>query len=259
MKMRIAIALLLGSTLATSGCATYTSVRQHQDLQQEAQTISSIAILPPDVSIELIAFTGENEKETQKQEAIGRQLTNDAKSYLTKQGITVVDFDFTKAIAERQDLAFAITQCKEALDKSEKTLYKAPVETKNKGKFNESIGPAANVLAETTGADAFLVVKYNGFEKTAGMIAKDIVASALMTVLTGQTPVAQQEGASVELALIAADSGAILWVNKKAVPQLNTSAEQQAFKEFPQVTWKTAAGQTTAVTKIAGNGTENAN
>lgn len=237
MSLRFALTLLL-SAFALGGCATYTDVRQHQDLQQEARHIATVAVLPADVSIELVTFTGENEKESDKQNTIATQLDAVARKQLEAQGLKVVDFDFAKAVQEQPNLAFTLTQCKEALAKAKKTLYGDRVQEKNKGKFKETIGPAANAIAEATGADALLLIKYDGFEKSGGMIAKDIVAGALLAVLTGSMPVSAKEGSQVEVALIASDSGDVLWMNHKVLPQLNTGAEELAFKDFPKTQWR---------------------
>jgi len=180
MKKTFALPLLMAVSLLLGGCATYTDVRQHKELTEEAQHIGSVVILPPEVAIELLTFTGENEREIQKQEATTARLKAEAKNALEAQGLTVIDYDFIKAGAEHPELAFALTQCGDALKKAEKTLYNKRVESKNKDSFSESVGASANTIAELTGADALLLIDYQGFEKSGGMVAKDIVAGALL-------------------------------------------------------------------------------
>lgn len=238
MKKHFVLPLLVAVSLLLGGCATYTDVRQHKELTEEAQHIGSIVILPPEVAIELITFTGENERETQKQDSTTAQLMANARNALEAQGLTVIDYDFIKAGAEHSELAFALTQCGDALKKAEKTLYNKPVESKNKDSFSESIGASANTIAELTGADALLLIDYQGFEKSSGMIAKDVIAGALLGALTGTAQIAPSAGSSLKMALIAANSGNVLWVNRKAVPALDTSALKLVMSEFPKPQWR---------------------
>lgn len=252
---------LLAASLLLGGCATYTDVREHREIAQEAQNIGSVVILPPEVAIELVTFTGENERETAKQDGAAALLTDNAKNALEAQGLNVVDFDFSKAAADHPELAYAVTQCVDALKKAEKTLYAKPVEEKNKSTFGESVGASANTIAEITGADALLWINYQGFEKSSGMVAKDIAAGVLLGLLTGQAAIAPSEGSVLEMALIAADSGNVLWVNRKGMPQLNGTAQVHdlVMKEFPKTQWRArqepaAPGQSPAIETTADAG-----
>lgn len=259
MARRFALTLLLVGAACISGCASYTSVREHKNLADEASRIGSIVILPEDVTIELIAFTGENERLTDKQNDFARQLHIAATNQLGSHGLKTVDYDFDKNIAADQNLAFAITQCKDALAKSQKSLYKKPVEVKNRSSFTESVGAHANTIADATGADAILVLTYNGFEKTAGMKTKDVVAGALLGALTGTVAIAPGEGGALQATLIAADSGAILWTNTVGGPALSTSYTTSVFAEFPKVAFNQTAAATVANAPAAVAPSDNTN
>jgi hypothetical protein len=238
MFKRIAMAFTLASLVLLTGCATnYTTVREHKDLAESASHIASVVIVPADVSIELIAFTGDNERETTKEGSFAKSLYASAKTSLEGKGLTVVDYDFDKGVAENQNLAFAVTQCKESLNKAAAaTLYKKPVSEKDKARFAESVGAAANVIAEATGADAMLLIDYKGFEKTAGMQTKDMAAGILLGVLTGTVAVAPSQGARVQVALVATGSGDILWTNVQGSGFLTTdSVSKPVFDKFPKV------------------------
>lgn len=231
---RLSIAL---AALLLVGCATYTEVRQHQNFQQHASEIETVVILPPDVAVELVTFTGENEALTDKQTTLAAELVKVVGAELKQDGLNVIEFDFAKAIETNQDLAFALTQCKEAYAKVKGGLYEKPVETKNLDKFTASIDHFGNAVAEATGADALVVVEYNGFEKSGGMIAKDIAAGVLIAALTGAMPISPKEGAVVEIALISTSSGDVLWTNRKGNPQLNTAVAGMALKDLPDMKW----------------------
>lgn len=227
------VVIAIGFAL-TTGCATYTDVREHKDLQQEVTKIHSVVILPPDVTIDVLSFNGDTEKDSEKQDYTIKKINSDTRYQLKKKGVNIVDFDFNKALNANPDLAFAITQCKESMEKSEKALYKSRVEEKNKSTFSENIGPSANAIAEATGADAFLVIKYKGFRKSGGLIAKEMAANVLLVAAFGVGRGSPMEGADIEIALVSAESGAILWIDKKQYPQLEQYAPQQMLKEFPQ-------------------------
>jgi hypothetical protein len=246
MFKKLLTTVILISAAVLSGCAQYTTVREHKDLQEEAKHISSVIILPADVTVEKLAFTGDNERETDKESAFSQELKDSAKAALEAKGLKVIEFDFANTLASNQNLAYAITQCKESLTKSEDALYKKPTEVKDQGKFSESVGAPANIVAETTGAQSMLIVKYKGFEKTAGMQAKDIAAGVLLAVLLGgnQAQIAASQGASMEAALVATDSGDILWTNRSGGPQLNTGFAKNLFNSLPNVPFDSSANTT---------------
>jgi hypothetical protein len=236
MLKQIAMGSTLASLVLLTGCANYTSVREHKNLAQSASHIGSVVIVPADVSVELVAFTGDNEREGAKESSFAKSLHTSARMALENKSLTVVDYDFEKGLAENQNLAFAITQCKESLTKAEKNLYKKAVDEKDKAKFAENVGASANVIAEATGADAMLLIDYKGFEKTAGMKTKDMAAGILLGVLTGSVAVAPPEGSVMHVALIATDSGDILWTNVQGSQLLNTdSVAKPIFQKFPTV------------------------
>jgi len=237
----LCITLLAFSSTLLTGCATYTDVREHTDLQQEATKIRSVVIIPPEVSINVLSFNGDTEKDVEKQNYTTNKIKSDTRYQLKKKGVNIVEFDFEKALSSNSELAFAITQCKESMEKSEKSLYKTRVEEKNKSKFSENIGPSANSIAEATGADAFLIIKYNGFRKSSGLIAKEMAANILLAAALGVGRGAPMEGADIEIALISASSGALLWIDKKQYPQLEQYAPQQMFKDFPKLEWSKEA------------------
>lgn len=247
---RILHTLLLTNLAVLTGCATYTDVREHKDIGQITPNIRSVAILPPDVSIQKINFTGENEVMTDQQDAISKELTKALTKKLSAAKLEVKSFDFAAAAANDPDFAYSVTQCKKAFGETQKTLYAKPVESKNKATFHESIGGSGNHIAESAGVDAFVVLNYNGFKKSGGMMAKDIAAGVLVGLLTGYAPVQAAEGSEITLGIIAANSGEVLWTSRKVHPQLNAQGLELALKEMPQMPWGTAALPAPTTTSI---------
>jgi len=233
--------LVLISVIFFTGCATYTSVREHSALDSVAKNIQTVVIAPPQVNIELRVFTGENEPLTDKENTIREQLITVAQRRLKSEGLEVIDFDFAQAIANDDDFAFALTQAKEALNKAEKDLYNGKsVALENKRQFNVSLGPAVNEIAEQTGAEAVLLIDYYGFEKSAGLKTKDIAAGVLLAVLLGgsSAAIAPPSGSFVDLALVDTASGDILWTNRRGGQIVDTSIAEHALNELPDVVWE---------------------
>jgi hypothetical protein len=239
MKMiKISAALIL--VWLVSAC-TNTTVRQHIDHQSLAKDIASVAIIPPDVKINLITFDGDNEELIEEQLAMEKEIISIAKSRFEAEGLEVIEFDIASAVAEDEDFAYAVTQCVEAWNATKEELYSTGVVSESKkSTFNSSLGPVANGIAERTGADAVFLMDYQGAKKSKGMIAKDAGTSILIGVLTAGAvvPVQATQSATVDMALIDANSGKIIWNNRKFIGVVDSGIVQQALTELPDVTWK---------------------
>jgi len=235
MKINKSIYALIGVLLfaVLQGCS-YTSVRQHKDFNEYVKDVEYIVIAPPAVTVEEVTFTGENNKLADKETAIREELVKLAKAKLEARGFKVVDFDINAEMENDKDFAFEVNQVEEAFKQARQELYDGKqVSEEDKAKFNASLGPVVNTIVSRAGADAVLLLHYYGYEKSAGMIAKDIAASVLLTLVTGSTPVAATEGSQVEVALIDGDTGAVLWVNTRAAPVLSAGVTSMTMDDLP--------------------------
>jgi len=225
--------IVLGSALL-HGCS-YTSVRQHQDFHEYVKDVEYIVIAPPAVTVEEVTFTGENNKLHEKEELIRSGLMSLAKARLEERGFKVVEFDIDAEMEKDKDFAFEVNQVEEAFKQARQDLYDGnQVTEEEKSKFNSSLGPVVNTIASRAGADAVLLLHYYGFEKSAGMIAKDIAASVLLALVTGgATATSSPEGSQVEVALIDGDTGAVLWVNTRAAPTLSADVTSATMYDLP--------------------------
>ncbi len=72
-------------------------------------------------------------------------------------------------------------------------------------------------MATKSGADAILLMRYSGWDKSGGHVAKDIGISLLVAVLTSGMVMASfpTEGAMTEAALIHGKTGEVLWADIK--------------------------------------------
>ncbi|MFT5277563.1 MAG: hypothetical protein ACI8SK_001503 [Shewanella sp.] len=255
--MKIIKSLLLLGTLAwLTGCAQ-TTVRHHQDFQEVAKNIESVVIIPADVDIELIVFDGDNEKLVDKEKTIQAEIHALAKVKLEAENLKVIDFDFKKEAENDEEFAYALTQAREAWDISKEDMYKkGVVGEKDKANFQTNLGSVLNIIAEKTGAESVLFMHFSSFEKSKGVIAKDVTSSILIGVLTlgAVIPIQATEGSFIDIALVETTAGKIIWANRKVGASSDSSAAQFALKELPDLVWETevvAEEQASALAKEA--------
>jgi len=232
--------LLLTFVLGVSACS-HTSVRHHQDFQEAAKGIETVVIIPAEVEIELVNFTGDNELLEDEATSIKAKIHALATDKLTSEKLSVIEFNFDKEISEDESFAYAITQAKEAWAAAKGDMYKvATVPEKEKANFQSNLGSVLNSIADKTNADAVLFMNYSGFQKSEGMIAKDLASSVLVGVLTlgAVVPVQAMAGSFIDIALIDTTSGKIIWANRKNGASVDDSVAKVAFKEFPDLVWK---------------------
>lgn len=228
------------TVLVVTGCAQ-TTVRHHQDFETVAKNVQSVVILPAQVEIEQINFDGDNTPLEEKSALIKSQIESIAELKLENESLEVIEFDFAKAFEEDEEFAYAITQAKEAWEAAKGELYEQGlVSEKEKSNFQASLGSALNIIADKTGADAALLVQYTGFEKSSGMIAKDVASSVLVGVLTlgAVVPIQATEGAFIDVALVDSNSGKVIWANRKGGASADASPAEIVFGELPDLTWK---------------------
>lgn len=197
-----------------SGCATTTPIRQHPDFASAARKVQSIAILPPDVEHVRIVFNGDNERLTEKERTIADQLSQSFEATLKSKQYTVRSSIASKQEEAKKNVDFELQQVRTAYNEAAKQLFEKPANEEESKKYRVSLGPVVNPVASLMEADALLYVRYYGFEKSAGQQAKDIMAGALLAVLTGTAVVRPAEGAALEVALIDGATGDVLWANR---------------------------------------------
>lgn len=240
MRLTLKKMLVVFTLLVVTGCAQ-TTVRHHQDFESVARNVQSVVLLPAQVEIEQINFDGDNTPLDEKSTLIRTQIEEIARVKLKNESLDVIDFDFAKAIEEDEEFAYAITQAKEAWEAAKAELYeKGLVSEKEKANFQASLGSALNIIADKTGADSALLIQYSGYEKSSGMIAKDVASSVLVGVLTlgAVVPIQATEGAFIDVALVDANSGKVIWANRKGGATADATPAQIVFGELPDLTWK---------------------
>jgi len=227
------IAAIITLLVFVSSCTTTTSTRRHPTLTEQLEYIDSVVVIPPRVEIEYVTLTGENERLTEQEDTIRIQLIQMAEHRLTSRGYHVVEFDFEGAIKSNEEFAYTVTQVREEFDQAKKELQLGKGLTIEEATtLKASIGEVVNVVAEETGADAILLMRYEGFEKSKGYKSKDIGTSILVGILTGIVPVAAPTGAITEVALIDGATGDVLWADIMG-GVLGTSVAATAMSTLP--------------------------
>jgi len=237
--------------LIVGGCTTYTPVRQHPDIAQVRDRIVTIAILEPEVEYIRVVFTGDNARQPERERAIANELTIRLRSGVESKGYTVRaetnEWLDKPNVVESSDLQAVRAAYRQAATQ----LYERAATDDEARQYRVSIGPGANPVAGEKHADALLMVRYAGFEKSGGEQTKDAIVGGLLGVRYAS------RGGSLEVALIDGTTGDVLWANRGFVSDLGggrrgyrksnttpTAAVNAVLAEFPISARQPAASAT---------------
>ncbi len=201
--------------LLISGCLT--TVRRHPDFEQRVASISTIAVIPPEVEIVEISFKGDNKHLTGEEEVIGLCLIRAVEGRLRSQGFTVKSSLLDEEhFEEDSELRFETTQINEAFERALAEMYEKEEMRKSKArKYERSLGPDVNRFADHAEVDALVFSRMLGFSKSKGEQAKDVFMAIAIGVALGGAYVepAPSQGAILRVALVDGTTGDILWAN----------------------------------------------
>ena len=206
--------ILILSLVLVCGCASMlpTTVRQHPSFAKNVIRPTSLAVLPPEVVVEHLVFDGNHHRLPEKEKAITKTIIAELPNILTEKEYLV-----ERSLSDHSkvaNFAFEFHQLIEAYSNRSEELYQRFELVPSKAfSMEKSIGPMVNRISEHADADALLIVRYNGFEKSAGLQTKEFAGSLLFAALTGVLPMHASQGATVEAAIIDGISGDILWTN----------------------------------------------
>ena len=229
LRLHLSVVLVL---VMLSACTT-TSVREHPTLESQLLDVDSVLIVTPAVTVEQINFAADNERLVELEMSLQRELTALARNALEARGFEIVDFDLEAAIAEDENLAYAVTQAEDGFEEAKKTLYDEPLTEDEKRKFQVSVGTAVNLISEKSGADAVLLIHYIGYRKSKGHVAKDVAVGVLSGLLLGVVPTSASATSYVEVAFIDGVTGDVLWTNIFSAASLDLTAATKALEAFP--------------------------
>lgn len=240
--------------LALTACET-TTVRQHPDFASGKRKINVVAVMPADVEHRNLVFTGENERDAEREKTIAAELESGMNTVLLKHGYTPKSVLLEKAQSGDREFNFQLEQIKGAYGLISKDLYARPhLSVEESTQFKLGVGPLANPFAAQSGADALIFMRYYGFTKSDGLIAKEVVASVLLAALTGAYYIPVKSSGQIELSLIDGVSGDVLWSNVSGGPIGSFAMLDGAAAKLPP--GPTAANVTTVATAAAAKPSE---
>ena len=209
--MKKILAILILITLAA---CEHTSVRQHPSFANSWGKQYSVVMVPPESKITYVQFDSDNRRLSEDEAKANNVIKSEVPKIFQDKGYKFINVNFEDYYAEYPNLKFDLEKLRTASSEALDDMYKNPqLEPKVAFNFQKSVGPLANIFADASGADLVLLINYEGFEKSDGMVAKDIAASVLVGVLTGMVPIQPTEAGGLEAILIDGSSGDILWTN----------------------------------------------
>jgi hypothetical protein len=216
-RIGLGLGVLAGAGLFGSGCATTptTTIREHPGLTEAVAKLEKIAILPLEIGDLRHTALGGDELMPERERAIARELTRNLKTALTAKFYTVLAepeaWPGDEIKPESPETGQLRSACASIINK----LYDHTETPEEAAQSQVSVGPVAMAVATQRQADALLVARYSGYEKSGGRIAEEVVLSALVAGLTGVQGghITGAEGA-IELVLIDGASGELLWANR---------------------------------------------
>ena len=177
-------------------------------------TIDTIAILPPDVSVVYQVLDGDHQRLVPQEQRLRELLVEHITQALHRQGYSVRDLAQLPSWKRDVELRFAYEILKQSHQMALQDLrdtgtiapgVAVPVPI--------GVGALANPFARASQANALLIVRYSGFQKSEALAAKQLLSNALLGAVTGSVQVPQRQGGRLELSLLDAASGEILWTD----------------------------------------------
>lgn len=186
--------------------------------------VQKVAVIPL-VTYRQIEFSGDNPRQPAMERALERTLTSQLRERLERRNYIARFADEDIPGENKRDRDFEIEQLRAALaaavNRVPKTTQEAEVEELDvTGVLGATVGPAAAVVATRMDVDAILFVRYDGFRKSGGQRAGDMVGNVMLGVLTGlATGVSimrssATEGGVLNMALIYGATGEVLWAGR---------------------------------------------
>jgi hypothetical protein len=228
-------------TIIITGLGCSTTVRLNPRLEEKRDNIYSVGLMPGKANIVLVKFKGDNERLTEKEEATCAELERWVKMELNMLGWSVINADMGIESEDiDNDFRFTVSSLDKECNRVLGSLYKRPTWFTGQAKkcTSYTLGPDINILADRYEADALVFLRYRGFEKSGGEIAKDAAKSILIGIATlgSAVPIYYSRGGEVFVMLVDGDSGDMLWSNSASMAQ-GISLEgmiRRVFKGFPK-------------------------
>lgn len=231
-------------TIFVSACATKppAPLPPHPEVVNSIRKVQTIVILAPQVEYARIVFTGENERLPLLEKSIAANLSSEFERVIGGQ-YTIRKPPEDQPEERKREMEFEVQQLHAAFAARVK-MSSAEEEEKPTTRARVTVGAAATAVASRFDADAILLSRYSGFQKSGGQQTKDMMAGVMLGALTGVARVQASEGGVVEVALIDGTTGELLWMGRgaharfpggrrSAAPSTASGAAGMALARFP--------------------------
>lgn len=209
---RILVSLLLASLGA--GCTFSVPLRMDPEFAAGKHTVKKVAILPPDVQYQLIHLNGNRERQPKKEQQLRSELETKISRSLEGRGYEVRRYVPEEAEKKLVGANSVVEQIKGAYrSAAAKVLYVRPVSDAESRKFRVTIGSVGNDLGKLLDADAFLLTGHDAYGSSKGLAAVEMV-TAVVSAAAGGSATGSVPLPNMELALVDAMTGNILWANR---------------------------------------------
>ena len=209
-------AVLLCASVALSGCAT--TVKVHPEFNERHEKMKKLVLLPPDAKAYEITFNAGNKPLADLMESMKTTSAEAVKASMEEKGYEVTPLALNqKDLDSNPVLKDAFFELKKLYDQAI-----ADMRANKKNSFTYDVGSSGNYFAEKHGANAIVYVRESGSHLSSGETAAQVasvalgIATVLLTGVAISRPVQPQFSFMVEVAVIDADLGDILWYNVKA-------------------------------------------
>lgn len=211
--------------LFLSACTSFTTTRQNPDFAATWEKQYSVAILPPEVTIDFIDLEGKSQPLPDEEVKAVKIIKSESQKILAEKGYKPVSFDFTSYFDKYPDYRDQIIDLRKNIKSELKTIEAAPTaKVEDSIKYSATIGDLASLTSKLSKADLLLYVGYEGFEKSDGLRAANFGMAVLQQAIIGQSGQYNPEGGFFRVALIEGATGNIMW--------LNTGPANQPVNEF---------------------------
>ncbi|MDX1763850.1 MAG: hypothetical protein R3231_05975 [bacterium] len=201
-------AFVLVASFVLNGCAHRWA---HPDFETRSTSVNRIAVVPVDVEVYKLNFSGDHEvlyDQVEQAMACGEACLDRA---LVRKGYEVVRLDTSPGVLD------AKPHLKDALFKVRAEFQKAlqDMQKRRSEAFEYRVGPEINVVADAAKADVVLLYDIEAFKKSAGQISKDVAKSILIGAATlgNVIPIYATKVTRLQVAIVDGDSGDVLWYN----------------------------------------------
>lgn len=226
MKLEYRSLIILCAILFT-GCASKKFVNIHPEYAGLSQKVERVVILPVEAQMEKLVFTGENEDLSEEAAQNSAAIQNLIETAIKSKSYEVVVLDQEHILSQEQDLAFHISQIRDNYSNNKSSMFSRlnphmdtdelealPVQA------DSATVQSLNYVASELDADAFVLARYYGFRKSAGLKTKEMASTVLLGLLTGSIIVKPASGHSLEVGMVEAATGHVLWVDSKNIAQI---------------------------------------